>query len=337
VIIRDGPGSSQPNLSVNVHEFDGTLDLLPWFFWLASKQNNVCYSFDRQEERKFRPHESGIPILGAAILKARAMRFVVRALLPLTCVLCVCGLLHAQLPFYTDDPTVTEPKKWHFEFFDEYDALQLQYPNLRQNTANFKLNYGLPHNFEVDVDSPYLSIYRTAGNQPSTGVGDTNMGIKRLFRKESPTSRAPALAASFYVELPTGDASQQLGSGLSDYWLNLIAQKSLSPKTRITGNLGYLFAGNTSTGALGTQNTRGHVVPGGLSLLHDFRPSLTLGGEIFGAYTEDGNLGKSQFQAMAGGQYVIRKGLTFCFGLLGGKYVGSPRVGGQVGVAIDFP
>ena len=213
----------------------------------------------------------------------------------------------------------------------------LQYPNLKQNTANFKLNYGLPHDLEVDVDSPYLSIYRSAGNQSSNGVGDTNLGLKANFRRESPISRAPALAASFYVELPTGDESQQLGSGLNDYWLNLIARKSLSRRTRITGNFGYLFAGNTSTGALGTQTTRGHVFPGGLSLLHDFRPSLTLGAEIFAAYTANGNLGKSQFQAMAGGQYAIRNGLSFCFGVLGGKYVASPRLGGQIGFAIDFP
>jgi hypothetical protein len=167
-------------------------------------------------------------------------------------------------------------------------------------------------------------------------MGDFNFGIKESFRKESPTSRVPALSASFYVEFPTGDASQQLGSGLHDYWLNLIAQKTLSPKTRITGNLGYLFAGNTSTGALGT-TTSGHVFPGGLSLQHDFGPSLTLGAEIFGAYTGNGNLGKSQLQAMAGGHYLIRKGLSFCFGMLGGKYVASPRFGAQVGVAIDFP
>jgi hypothetical protein len=249
----------------------------------------------------------------------------------------VSGQLYAQLPFYTDDTAVTKPGKWHFEFFNEYDALQLQYPNLKQNTANFKLNYGLPHNLEANVDFPYLSIYRAAGNQPSTGVGDTNLGIKANFHKESPISRVPALAASFYVEFPTGDASQKLGSGLKDYWLNLIAQKSLSPKTRITGNLGYLFAGNTSTGVLGTQTTQGHVVPGGLSLLHDFRPSLTFGTEVFAAYTANEKLAKSQLQAMVGGQYVIRKGLSFCFGILGGKYVASPRFGGQIGFAIDFP
>jgi Putative MetA-pathway of phenol degradation len=276
-------------------------------------------------------------ILRAALLKVRSIRLSVCALLPLACLLCVCRRVYAQLPFYTDDARVTERGKLHFEFFNEYDALQLQYPNLKQNTANFKLNYGLPYNLEVDVDSPYLSIYRSAGNQPSSGVGDTNLGIKANFRKESKTSRVPALAASFYIELPTGDASQQLGSGLKDYWLNLIAQKSLTPKTRIAGNLGYLFAGNTSTGVLGTQTTRGHVFPGGLSLLHDFRPSLTLGAEVFAAYTENGDLGRSQVQAMAGGQYVIRQGFSFCFGVLGGKYVASPRLGGQLGFTIDFP
>ena len=258
-------------------------------------------------------------------------------LLPLVCVLCICEAMHAQLPFYTDDPAVTEAGKWHFEFFDEYDALQLQYPNLRQNTANFKLNYGLPHNLELDVDAPYLGIQRAAGNEPSDGVGDTNLGIKWNCHRESTGSRLPALGARLYIEVPTGDASQQLGSGLTDYWLNFIGQKSLSQKTRITGNLGVLFAGNTSTGVVGTQNTRGQVYTGGLSMLHDFSSKVTLGGELYGAYAENGNLGRGQLQAMAGGQFSVRDGLQLCFGLLGGKYVASPRLGAQIGFAMDFP
>jgi Putative MetA-pathway of phenol degradation len=276
---------------------------------------------------------------GTAILNAHPMPFLLRVLLwlPLAFVLCVCEPLHAQLPFYTDDTGVTDPGKLHFEFFNEYDALQLQYPNLRQNTANFKLNYGLPHNLELDVDFPYLAIYRAAGNQPSSGVGDTNMGIKWRFCNETSGSRIPALAASLYIEVPTGDASQQLGSGLTDYWLNFIGQEFLTEKTRITGNLGFLFAGNTSTGAIGTQNTRGHVYTGGLSVLHDFTPRLTLGSEIYGGYADDGKLGRSQLQGMAGGEYTLRNGLTFCFGLLGGKYVASPQIGGQIGFTMDFP
>ena len=220
-----------------------------------------------------------------ALLKVLSVRFIASVLVPLGCLLSLCGRLNAQLPFYTDDPVVTEKGKLHFEFFDEHDALQLQYPNQRQNTANFKLNYGLPHNLEVNVDSPYLSVYRTAGKEASNGVGDTNLGIKANFRKESSNSRLPAVATSFYVEFPSGDVSQQLGSGLHDYWLKLIAQKSVSSETRITLNLGYLFAGNTSTGALGT-NSNGHVFPAGLSVQHDFRPSLTLGAEVFDTYTK---------------------------------------------------
>jgi len=274
-----------------------------------------------------------------AILNAHSMHFPLRVLfwLTLACALSTCEPLHAQLPFYTDDTGVTDRGKWHFEFFNEYDALQLQYPNLRQNTANFKLNYGLPHNLELDFDVPYLAIGRASGNEPSSGLGDANLGIKWSFHKGSAGSRIPALAASLYIEFPTGDSSQQLGSGLTDYWLNFIAQEPFTEKTRVTANLGTLFAGNTSTGVIGTENTRGQVYTGGLSLLHDFSRRVTLGGELYGAYAENGSLGRTQLQAMAGGQYEIRDGFNFCFGLLGGKYVASPRMGAQIGFSMDFP
>ena len=247
-------------------------------------------------------------------------------------------LAGAQLPFYIDDTAVTESGKLHFEFFDENDALQSsQFPDLRQNTANFKLNYGLPHNLELDIDSPYLSILRATGVQSSTGIGDTNLGVKWEFHKASKDSRLPALGASFYVEFPTGDTHKQLGSGLEDYWLNFIVQVPTSEKTRINANFGYLFAGNTSTGVLGIETTRGHVYTGGVSLLHDFTPRLTLGIEAYGGLSSNDVLGRSQLQFLAGGQYAIRNGLAVTFGVLGGKYIASPRIGSQVGFSMDFP
>lgn len=84
-----------------------------------------------------------------------------------------------QMPFYTDDPGITEQHVLHFEFYNEYDGLQSsQYPNLNQNTANFKLNYGLPYGLEFDVDIPYINISRTKGAGTSAGLGDTNLGLK---------------------------------------------------------------------------------------------------------------------------------------------------------------
>lgn len=255
----------------------------------------------------------------------------------------VCALgsalpLLAQLPFYTDDPDVTDLGKWHFEFFNEYDGLQSsQYPDLRQNTANFKVNYGLPQSLELDFDIPYLFISRASGSQASSGNGDADMGIKWNFHKASHPRAVPAFSASFYVEFPTGDESQGLGSGLNDYWLNSIVQEPFSDKTRLDFNFGYLFAGNTSTGVLGIQTTRGHVYTGGLSLQHDYTQRLTLGAELFGGVADKNGLGKNQLQALAGGAWALNSRMSFTFAALGGAHIASPKIGCQFGYEIDFP
>ena len=245
-----------------------------------------------------------------------------------------CG----QMPFYTDDSGVTEQRMLHCEFYNEYDGLQSsQYPNLAQNTANLKFNYGLPHHLEVDVDVPYINIARAPGSHTSTGVGDTNFGIKWQILDSPERSHRPALAASFYSEIPTGNVQQQLGSGISDYWLNMIAQEPLTPKTRITANFGFLFTGNTSTGVIGVQTTRGHVYTAGLSALHDMTSRLTLGIEAYGGLADSSGLVSDQLQFLGGGSYRLRKGLSATFAMLGGKYEASPHLGGQVGLAVDFP
>jgi hypothetical protein len=161
--------------------------------------------------------------------------------------------------------------------------------------------------------------------------------MKWRFHQNSARSHIPSLAASLYIEFPTGNVRQQLGSGLHDYWLNAIAQEPFSDKTRLTANLGYLFAGNTSTGVLGVQTARGQVLTGGLSMLHDFTPRLSLGMEAYGARGDTTGLGKDQLQFLAGGSRQLRNGLSFTFAVLGGKYDASPRIGGQLGFTVDFP
>ena len=272
------------------------------------------------------------------------MRPVFQLTILLCCAIWSTGTVRAQLPFYTDNADVTAQGTLHFEFFNEFDGLQsAQFPNLRQNTFNYKANYGLPYGLELDVDSPYLSIYRTPEPQyrapkPQTsyGPGDTNMGVKWNFHK-STRPLVPALSASLYIEVPTGDVQQDLGSGLTDYWLNSIATEPLTDKTRLTANFGFLFAGNTSTGVIGTQNIHGHVYTGGISLLHDFNPRVTLGAEAYGAIADNKSLGKDQLQYLAGGWYQVTSRAAITFGLLGGSHVASPRIGGQVGFEVDFP
>jgi hypothetical protein len=244
----------------------------------------------------------------------------------------------AQAPFYTDDPGVADPGMLHVEASDEFDALQsMQYPDLRQNTATLKTNVGLPHGLELDLDVPYIAIDRAYATSSSRGVGDTNLGVKRRMCEGSAASHRPALAVSFYTEFPTGDSRQNLGSGLIDYWLNLIAQVPASDRTRITANLGILFAGNTSTGVVGIETTRGRVYTGGLSVLYDVSSRLTLGGEVYGGIADTVGIDRTQLQTMLGAQYAVREGLSLYVGLIAGTYTASPRLGGVIGFAVDFP
>src|SRR5579871_5496021 len=125
-------------------------------------------------------------------------------LLPFLICSMVCGPVLAQMPFYTDNAEVTDCGTLHIEIFNEYDGLQsAQYPDLRQNTANFKVNYGLPHGLEVDFDIPYLSIYRAPAASTSAGNGDADMGIKWNFLKARHPLGVPSVSSSLYIEFPS--------------------------------------------------------------------------------------------------------------------------------------
>jgi hypothetical protein len=281
------------------------------------------------------------PVRKVGYHELMAAHFPYKSILAATMLLICCCLANparAQMPFYTDDPSITPIKTIHIEIFDEYDGLQSsQFPDKRQNTANFKFNYSPFDHLELDLDFPYLDILRAPGADNSSGVGDTNLGAKWSFPARNSDPLNASYAVSFYVEFPTGDSANGLGSGLTDYWLNFAMQEPLSQATRINGNLGLLFAGNTSTGAVGIQTRRGQVYTGGISLLHDLTSRLTVGAELYGGVSDGAGHDKTQLQAMLGGEFSIREGLALSFGVLGGKYGATPSLGGQVGVAVDIP
>lgn len=244
----------------------------------------------------------------------------------------------AQQPFYTDNADVTDKKKLHFQLGNEYDILQrFAYPSLRQNTTVFELDYGLLDGVEIGVDGPWIAISNSRVTSPQivAGFGDLDFHIKYNFHKEREGSRLPALTATFNVELPTGSTRKQLGSGLADFFLNGILQKSLTKKTTLRLNGGILFAGNTTTGDLGIR-TRGNVFVGGASLVKQITPKLDLGAELTGAVTKNLQLSKGQLQTLIGGNYALTKKMTFDFGIVGGKFSGSPRAGLQLGLSVDF-
>jgi len=246
--------------------------------------------------------------------------------------------ISAQQPFVTDDADVTPRHHFHFEFSNQFDVLQrANFPNLKQNTADSELDFGLFHGLEVGIEIPWLIIIndRTGGLKTARGIGDSNLSLKYNFLMEKDHSRRPAMSIAFNYELPTGDRKRQLGSGLADFYMNGVVQKSLTTKTKLRLNGGILFSGNETTGVIGIK-TRGTVFTSAGSLVRQFTPKLDLGVEIAGAVTKNFDLGKGQLQGMVGGNYALRNNVTFDFGLVSGKYAASPRVGLQLGISVDW-
>jgi hypothetical protein len=224
------------------------------------------------------------------------------------------------------------------EFSNQYSKLQpSSIPSLRQNTAVFQLNYGVLPNVELGIDSPLIAVFNAPGTSPlrPVGIGDTNLTVKWNFRQETPQSSWPALTVSFAIETPTGDATRQLGSGLADYGFNTVVQKHLRERTVIRFNNGLLLSGNTLTGVVGLK-AQGIVYSTGASITREISEKLLLGIEVNGAIAESSLLGKAALQTQLGGKYTLWQGATLDFGVLMGRFVGSPRFGIQLGFSKDF-
>jgi hypothetical protein len=245
---------------------------------------------------------------------------------------------YAQSPFVTDDVGIAGRGVWHVEVFNEYDWLSPeQIPHLRQNTFNMRLNVGLGRGWEADLDSPLLTVTNTPASSPQRvfGSGDTNLGLKYHLKDED-SWRSPALAVVGYVELPTGDTERGLGSGLTDVWVYTVAEKRLPHALSVIGNLGYLFAGNTSTGVLGIQAVRGHVVTLSASLTRVVSDHWSTGAELSTAIAPREGLQRGQLQMLVGGIRRLNGTAAVTGALVLGRFAASPRVGLQGGFTVDL-
>lgn len=282
------------------------------------------------------------PIVPAATV-SRALSLLLscvwRARLAAGLLCALASVARAQQPFYTDDADVTAKRHFHLEITNQFAVLQRDaFPNLRQNAVVFQLNYGLLDGLELGVDFPLLAIFNAPGTtdpRVPVGIGDANITIKWLLRPEKETSRLPAFTLSFATERATGNPRRQLGSGLADYGVNSIVQKTLTPRLTLRINNGFVFSGNTLTGVVGLR-AQGLVYYGGLSVTHQVTSRLLLGAEINGAFTRQDELGKGQLQEQVGGKWLLREGLTLDFGVATGRFADSPRLGVQVGISQDF-
>jgi hypothetical protein len=244
------------------------------------------------------------------------------------------GTASLAQPFVTDDAEVTPRGRFHFEYANEFYILQKDaYPNLRQDTSNFVIQYGLFDGLEVNMDFPLIAIGNAQGSgTPSVfGLGDVDFAVKWNMVREIPGSSRPALTVTAAAEFPTGSEKKQLGSGLADYLLNAILQKTFSD-TALHVNAGIQFSGNTQTGVVGIR-TPGHILIGGFSAARDLSERLRLGLDLNGAEIHDGGRVEKELQLTAGGNYALTRDDTLDFAVVVGWFSG-PRFGLILGISL---
>lgn len=142
---------------------------------------------------------------------------------------------------------------WHLEISNQADVLRrTASPVLWQDTLDVEIVYGVAGRWEASALLPVVSLFTS--DDVIAGIGDSSFGVKyRLTRDESARHQC---AVAGTLELPTGSASRQLGSGLVDYGLTVITQHHLTEDAPLRTNLSAVLVGNTQTGLVGVR-TRG--------------------------------------------------------------------------------
>jgi hypothetical protein len=221
-------------------------------------------------------------------------------------------------PFTTDDP---EPVEYHHgEFY-----LASEYANNKDGKIgtlpHFEFNYGVVPQVQLHLLVP-LAFDHPNGGPTMYGLGDTEVGVKYRFIRESET--APQIGIFPLVHAPTGDNGRGLGGGHAPVFLPLWLQKSWGPWTTYGGG-GYWInpgSGNKNHWQLGWLGQR------------DLTKELTLGAELF-YFGKDTDSGRDRTGYNVGGIFNLSEQHHILFSA-GGDIAGNNRFSAYLGYQWTF-
>ncbi len=183
----------------------------------------------------------------------------------LYCIGCVSCPVLAGPPFQTADPQPTQYRQ--HELYMAVQPIKTS-KGISGPLPYFELNYGALPNLELQIVAQ--AEFDSTQNEPAQyGYGDTELGMKYRFVQETPDH--PMVGIFPLLEVPTGNASENLGNGGTQIFLPVWIQKKWSDWQSYGGG-GYWI-----NNAPGQKN----YWFWGWELQHDLSPYLTLGAEIF--------------------------------------------------------
>ncbi len=222
------------------------------------------------------------------------------------------GVAWAGPPFQTDDPDPVAFRHFEMYAFELSDGTTAGGTTLE--VPSYEVNYGVVPNVQLHLVLPLTVSFSPNSGPVYYGVGDTELGAKIRFVKE--TKRVPEVGIFPFFELPSGNAAKGLGVGSTWYRMPLWVQKSWGPWTSYGGG------GEALVSGVGYKN---YPFAGWL-VQRQLNKKLTLGGELYGHGAEGAAATSTRASTMfdAGGMYEFKEGFDLLFAA-GRSVYGQPE------------
>jgi hypothetical protein len=233
---------------------------------------------------------------------------------------------HAGPPFQTDDPDPVEFHHFEMYAFELSDSTGKNAGGSILEIPAYEVNYGVVPNVQLHLVLPPTVAWQPANGPTSYGIGDTELGAKIRFLKE--TRHTPEVGIFPFFELPTGNAAKGLGVGATWYRMPLWLQKSWGdPDTQWTS---YGGGGAVVNSAAGHANGYNDYPFAGWLVQRQLNQKFTLGAELFGHGAEGPAATSTRASTLLdlGGIYEFRKFDEGSFDLLfaaGRSIYGQPE------------
>jgi cobalt/nickel transport protein len=161
--------------------------------------------------------------IGKLIKKSSAKK-----VLPLILLICLILFsttsVFAARPLTTDDTGTVEKGKFQLETGFDFAR---QDNHDKEFNPSVTLTYGLFERMDMGIGSGYLFLHPAEGKKEN-GLADTELKVK--YRLIDEKDWMPSFAVTSKLKIPTASESKGLGSGKTDFGINLIFTKNLSKR-----------------------------------------------------------------------------------------------------------
>ncbi len=224
------------------------------------------------------------------------------------------GTAFAGPPFQTDDPDPVAYRHFEMYAFELSDGTGKNAGGTVLEVPSYEVNYGVVPNVQLHLVVPLTTNFAPSGGPTTFGIGDTELGAKVRFVKES--KWRPEVGIFPFFELPSGNADRGLGVGTTWYRMPLWIQKSWGPWTSYGG----------AGAAVVPQEGYTNYPFAGWLVQRQINKRLMLGLELFGHGAEGEAATSAGASTMAdlGGSYEFKEGFDLLFAA-GRSIYGQPE------------